>query len=159
MIRFTTICDLRDEVFRSSPPQSRREVSLKRKATFKRAPTKIMNDSKPETEHSRRRKDRLAIFDANRANSITKVLNELNSVIDLDTPAERLFRLEHPELFSIEPSESREERLYEYERARSTHEAYVAKLMAKQKSRQEKVIITSYYLLYLYVLNIKALSL
>jgi hypothetical protein len=136
---------LREEVFRSSLPQSRREASLKRKASFKRAPTKTKNNNKPETERSRRRKDRLAIFDANRANSITKVLNELDSAIDLDTPAERLFRLEHPEYFPVESSESREERLYEYERARSAHEAYVAKLMAKQGSCQEKVILSSYY--------------
>ncbi|GBB91620.1 hypothetical protein RclHR1_00190033 [Rhizophagus clarus] len=138
--RFTTICDLRDEVFRSSPPQSRREFSLKRKAAFKRAPAKIKNKSKYESEHSRRRKYRLAIFDANRANSITKVLNELDSTVDLDSPAERLLRLEHPEYFPIEPSVSREERLYEYERARSDYETYLAKLMAKQKSRQEKVV-------------------
>jgi hypothetical protein len=103
--RFTTICDLRDEVLR---PSLRQGVSFKRKGAFKRTPIRTVKDDKPEAEISRRRKERLAIFDANRANSIAKVPTEAASAVDPDTPAERLFRLEHPDYFQTEPSESRE---------------------------------------------------
>jgi hypothetical protein len=138
---------LRDEVLGSPPPapfQLRREelqrkIALKRKAAFKMSAIKVTNDREPATERLRRRKDRLALFDANRAHSIATVLSQLDSVVSLDTPAERLFRLEHPEYFPKESVESREERLREYERARSAYDAHVAKLMAKQENRQEKV--------------------
>jgi hypothetical protein len=143
---------LRDEVLGSPPPRSRREVSFKRKAAYKKAAVKIRNDREPATERLRRRKDRLEIFDANRANSINKILSELDSEVNLDTPAERLFRLEHPEYFPKEPTESREDRLREYERARNAYDAHTAKLMAKQEAHQEKVIEISNFRFHLQVI-------
>ncbi|CAG8486846.1 5351_t:CDS:2, partial [Funneliformis caledonium] len=116
----------------------RREQAFKRKVAFKKFAIKKMID-RESAELSRRRKYRMAIFDANRAHSVATVLGELDSVVKLDTPAERLFRLEHPEYFPKEPSESREERLREYEEARSSYDAMVAKKMVKQQSRQDKL--------------------
>jgi hypothetical protein len=131
---------LRDEVLGSPPPapsqlrreKLRRETAFKRKATFKKFAVRKTID-RESTERSRRQKDRMAIFDANRAHSLSAVLSELDSVVNLDTPVERLFRLEHPEYFPDEPVESREERLREYELARSAYEAKVAKKMTKRQ--------------------------
>ncbi|CAI2195559.1 10304_t:CDS:2, partial [Funneliformis geosporum] len=156
--RFTTVCDLRDEVL--GPPPSapfqlqreklRQEQAFKRKVSFKKFAIKKMID-RESAERSRRRKYRMAIFDANRAHSVTAVLGELDSVVELDTPTERLFRLEHPEYFPKEPSESREERLREYEEARSSYDAKTRlkrlreldddqenKKVARQKVQEEK---------------------